>query len=363
MFLIFQPIYLTQLGANPQTIGMILGASGFAMMIAHIPAGYLADKIGRKPVLISAWVSGVLATWIMALSPNLNFFIAGVLLYGFTAFVSSPLNSYLTAARGSWSVGRAITTISAMFSLGSIIGPFSGGWIGSHFGLKSIYFISGSLFLLSTLLLFMIKPQPREQHDPSIPRLDLLKNKQFLRFLALSLAAVFAMVIAQPFTPKYLQEVRILSISDVGFLGTIGGIGTTIFSFTLGLFQANAGFLLGQLSMGFSSILFWKANGYGWLMTAYFLSGGFRASRSLIMALVRPYVPTSQIGLAYGITEAVLSLAGILAPISAGFLYEINPALMYPVSIIAIFLCVFLSVNLHFQEQKSRLQTKIEFLD
>ena len=74
MFLIFQPIYLTQLGANPQTIGMILGASGFAMMIAHIPAGYLADKIGRKPVLISAWVSGVLATWIMALSPNLNFF-------------------------------------------------------------------------------------------------------------------------------------------------------------------------------------------------------------------------------------------------------------------------------------------------
>ena len=42
MFYMFQPIYLSQLGANPLTIGYILGAAGFAMMLAHIPAGYLA---------------------------------------------------------------------------------------------------------------------------------------------------------------------------------------------------------------------------------------------------------------------------------------------------------------------------------
>src|SRR5512140_1965244 len=122
MFYIFQPIYLSELGADPVMIGYVLGAAGLAMMIAHIPAGYLADRIGRRPMLITAWLIGITATWVMALAPSLTFFVVGLLLYGLTAFVSSPLNSYVTAARGNWPVGRAISTISATFSLGIVLG-------------------------------------------------------------------------------------------------------------------------------------------------------------------------------------------------------------------------------------------------
>ena len=52
MFFYFQPIYLEQLGADPALIGLILGSYGVAMMIAHIPAGYLADRLGRKPLML-----------------------------------------------------------------------------------------------------------------------------------------------------------------------------------------------------------------------------------------------------------------------------------------------------------------------
>ncbi len=45
MFFIFQPLYLQQLGASPVTIGVIFGAAGIAMTVAHIPAGHLADRI------------------------------------------------------------------------------------------------------------------------------------------------------------------------------------------------------------------------------------------------------------------------------------------------------------------------------
>jgi len=51
MFFYFQPIYLAQLGANPVQIGAILGAAGVAMMLAHITAGALTDKIGARPLL------------------------------------------------------------------------------------------------------------------------------------------------------------------------------------------------------------------------------------------------------------------------------------------------------------------------
>src|SRR5512135_3510862 len=50
-FFIFQPLYLQQLGASPVTIGAIYMGVGIAMTIAHIPAGHLADRIGRRQLL------------------------------------------------------------------------------------------------------------------------------------------------------------------------------------------------------------------------------------------------------------------------------------------------------------------------
>jgi len=94
MFIYFQSIHLADLGADPVTIGSILSAMGLAMMISHIPAGHLSDRFGRRPLLIGAWLTGVTATVLMAAASSLPLFVVGLLLYGFTAFVASPLNSY-----------------------------------------------------------------------------------------------------------------------------------------------------------------------------------------------------------------------------------------------------------------------------
>ncbi len=99
MFLFFQAPYLEQMGADSLQIGRILGLVGMAMAITHLPAGFLSDRIGRKPLLIAAWSIGTAATWVMALAPSLPLFVTGAILYGFTAFVMTPLNSYITSAR------------------------------------------------------------------------------------------------------------------------------------------------------------------------------------------------------------------------------------------------------------------------
>jgi MFS family permease len=138
MFIYFQPIYLQQLGANTMTIAGVFGLFGLAMMVAHIPAGHLADRIGRKPLLVTAWAAGILAALVMGLARSLPVFIVGMLLYGFTAFVTSPLNSYITAARGKMSPVRAMTLLSATYNLGAILGPISGGWLGARLGLRSV---------------------------------------------------------------------------------------------------------------------------------------------------------------------------------------------------------------------------------
>ncbi len=344
MFFIFQPIYLSELGADPLQIGYILGAAGIAMGVAHIPAGYLADRWGSQPLLRIAWLIGTVATWMMAFAPNLTFFIVGLLLYGLTAFVASPLNSYVTSARGNWTVGRAITLLSVTFSLGFMIGPLAGGWLGDHFGLRAVYFISAGIFTVSNLFIFAIAAQPRPEHDFTIQPVNLFDNQRYLGFLVLGFIVIFGMYLPQPFTPKFLQDVRHLSLSEIGLLGTFGGAGNAGLSFLLGFLNARAGFILGQVCVGLFAALLWQSTGYGWFALGYFLLGGFRASRSLFVAQIRPLVHDSQVGLAYGIAETVGAAVAILAPVAAGFLYDQNPVFIYPVALLTIIIGVILSL-------------------
>jgi MFS family permease len=333
MFIYFQPIYLQQLGANTMTIASVFSLFGLAMMAAHIPAGHLADRIGRKPLLVAAWVAGVLAAWVMALAQNLPVFIVGMLLYGFTAFVSSPMNSYITAARGKLSLVRSMTLASAAYSLGAVLGPISGGWIGERLGLRTVYLVSACIFIVSTVILFFVGSQPLEIHDPAAPPEKLWKNPRFVSFLGIIFLAMFVMYLPQPLTPRFLQDVRGLSLERIGLLGSIGSLGNTLLALLFGQLAARTGFLLAQVTVAAFSLLLWKGTGLGWYALGYFLLGGFRSARSLIYAQIRPMIHSAQMGLAYGVAETFSSLAIMLAPLLAGVLYIQEPVRVYPISI------------------------------
>ena len=336
MFMIFQPIYLQQLGAEPRTIGWILGASGLMMTLVPIPSGHISDRWGRRQMLIAAWVFGIFATLTMALAKSLFVFVIGVLLYGITLFVVSPLDSYLTAARGKWTVARAITFSGIVYNSGVMIGPTLGGWIGDHYGLRMIYAVATGIFVFSTFFIFQIAPQPRDHHDPTDPPADLLKNKRYLSFLAVFFIVALVVFLPQPLTPNFLENQRGLSLIQIGTLGSIVGIGTVIFNFLLGMLEARKGFLIGQVGVAAYAFLLWRGTSFGWFAIAYFMLGGFRALRGLGVAQVRPLVHESQMGLAYGIAETVGAATTFIIPPIAGYLYSLNPFMIYPVALIAI---------------------------
>jgi len=128
MFFNFVPIYLdNQFHLSEYQIGLALGAFGFSMALTHIPAGRLADRIGRRPLLIVAWMLGLISTVVMGSALMLPLFLIGFFAYGLTAFVSSPLSSYVTAARGKWSVGTVLSLTTATFGMGMALGPVTGG--------------------------------------------------------------------------------------------------------------------------------------------------------------------------------------------------------------------------------------------
>jgi MFS family permease len=345
MFFIFQPLYLQQLGANPVTIGAIFGGAGIAMAVAHIPAGHLADRIGRKPLLMASWIIAMVSTWAMALAPSLPLFVIGMMLYNLTAFVSSPLSSYITAARGSLSVERALTMVSALYNAGAVLGPWLGGQVGERFGLRTIYIISGVTFIISFIILLFIKPQPIDKQDPAVTSSANFIDRRFITYMSVLFLAGFSMYLAQPLSSNYLQNQQHLTLEAIGILGSISSLGIVFLNLGLGNLKAHVGYLLGQFSVAFFTLILWRGTSFPWFCVGYFLLGGYRFSRSFATALTKNLVHQSRMGLAYGITETVGTSAIILAPPVAGFLYQINPSLMYIVGFCLIVISIAISAR------------------
>lgn len=335
-FFAFQPLYLEQLGADPIQIGSILGAVGVSTTLAHIPAGYLADRFGRRPILWSAWGVGIITTWLMAFADTLMGFTIAMLLYGLTMFVIAPLNSYITAARGNWSVGRALTFVSATFHAGAIIGPIIGGTIGDNFGFRFIYILAGIIFLLSFGMILFIRPQPVEIKTETNSGKNLLLNTRYLVFLGIFLLASIAMYLPQPLSPNYLQNQKELSLIQIGQLYSISEFGIVVISLLLGMLNARLGYLFGQLAVGLFALLLWQGTIFPIYAMAYFLLGGYRASRSLATAYISFLINGNNLGLAYGIAETFAAGATVIAPIIAGALYSQNPVSMYSTSVLII---------------------------
>lgn len=343
MFFNFTTIYMEQLGSSPQQIGLILGAFGAAMAITHIPAGRISDRIGRRPMLILAWGLGLVAAVIMALAKDLPVFVVGILLYGTTAFVSSPLSSYVTAARGNWTVAKTLSLTTASYSLGMALGPTLGGWIGDVYGLRTVFFVAVGVFFLSNLVVQFISNQPLDHHDPTSPPVNLLSNRHFLGFLFVVGVAVFAMYLSQPLTPNFLERERGISLSQMGLIFTAGALGNALIAILMGRFPPRLGYPVTQALVGLFALLMWRGTSVPVFALGYFLMGGFRASRPLALAQVRDLVHQSQMGLTYGAIETVSAVIFILTPPLAGYLFELDPFIVYPISIGLIAISVIVS--------------------
>ena len=334
LFFNFVPIYLNdQFRLDETEIGVVLGMFGFSMAITHIPAGRLADRFGRRPLLIIAWLLGLAATLVMGSSLGLPLFLVGLFAYGLTAFVSSPLSSYVTAARGDMPVSTVLALTTATFGLGMALGPVTGGWIGDHYGMRISFWVAAIVFALSTILIFSLKAQPIDPHDPQAPPQNLLNNRRFVILLGVMAFAIFSMYLAQPLTPNFLDRVRGLSLSENGLIFTAGALGNSLLAVTLSRVEPRRGFLLAQVLVILFALTIWKGTSLPLFALGYFLLGGFRAGRPMLMAQARELVHVSQMGLMFGLMETINAVIFILTPPLAGILYERDPMSLYPLGI------------------------------
>ena len=353
-FFAFQPLYLEQLGADPLRIGAIIGSYGLAATLAHVPAGYLSDRFGRRPLIWAAWIIGFLATGLMALAETLPVFVVGMLVYSMTMFVVVPMNSYIAAASGKHSVGRLLTLVSASYNAGAILGPLLGGLIGEQAGYQTIFRFAAGLFFVSTVIILLIRKQPVEAPHAEDKRTNLLKNQRYMYFIGAYLLSTFAMYLPQPLSPNFLQNQRSLSLTQIGQLYSVNSVGIVLLNLVLGHFDIRFGYLIGQIAVGIFAWLLWTRSSLPWNFIAYFILGGYRAARSLAVAYIRTTVSGSNMGLAFGLAETMTALALFLSPPLAGYLYDQDPVRVYQVSMVMIAITLLVNILLFTGQRTAR---------
>ena len=354
MFFNFVPIYLgRQFLLSESQIGLVLGAFGLSMAVTHIPAGQLADRLGRRPLLIAAWLLGLISTIVMGLALTLPLYLVGLFGYGLTAFVSSPLSSYMTAARGNWPVGTVLALTTATFGLGMVLGPVTGGWIGDTYGMRMSFFVAAGVFVFSNICMFFIERQPLDRHDPAAPPPHLRHNREFVALVAVIAFAIFSMYLAQPLTPNFLEGVRGLSLSETGIIFTAGALGNSLMAILFSRVHPRRGFLFAQMLVILFALFIWKGTALPLFALGYFLLGGFRAGRPMALAQARELVHDSQMGITYGILETVSAVIFILTPPLAGVLFEYDPVIVYPLAIGLIAVSILISYKFSPQKKVS----------
>ena len=352
LFIYFYPLSLQRWGSDPVQIGAVLSMLGVTMAMVQVPAGYLSDRFGSRPLIRAASILGVAAAGLMATAQTMPIFILGLAAYSLTSFISAPINSYVTSMRGSWSVQRAVTFIAGSFQLGEMIGPALGGRIGQTAGLSTVFRYSAGLFIVSTLIVFFIpRPVVEEAQESAVPMVSPLANPRFLGLVAIIFVTIIALSTPQQLTAMYLQDVHHLSLQQIGTTGTLAGVGTAVIMFALGSFRAPTGMVAGQLLIGLFSFFMWRGQSAAIFYTGYLFVGGYRLYRSMALAAARPLVKARDVGLAYGLIETGNALAVILAPLAAGFLYNSQPVSVYIVSLAVLAITIPLTVLLSPKEK------------
>src|SRR5579859_436467 len=334
LFIYILPLYLRQLGADPVAIGSILAIAAAAVGLGHIPAGYIADRFGRKPVLLARWGLGLLSVLVMFLARDLFLFSAALVGYTFTGFVIAPIYAYAIAARGAQSVQRAVTLVSAGFYAGTIISPALGGLIARWSSLRMVFGAASLAFVLSIVAMALITAQPRSEPETGQGRYAaLLRNRRFLGFLVLIFAAATAMQVGLPLMPNFVVEVRGYDAGLVGLLGSANSIGVVALQLAFGQRLPRRAFMLAQVCLMVSMALLLATTSQGWLFAVYFLRAGWYLSHSMAAAQVGRVVTAAESGLAFGMTETVSSAATIVGPLAAGVLYARAPSSPFVVSL------------------------------
>ena len=336
----FLPLFLHQelhIPSGPQLSfwsGISAGATGFALALTAPVWGRLADRYGRKPMLVRAMIGGGISVGLMGLSQSaLQLTVLRGVQGASSGTVAAATALVATETPGphlAWALG----ILSSAISLGSAVGPASGGLAANFVGLRAIFLGGGILLLLAAVpVLFVVRESPRRIVRTAQPR-----TMEVLRLArAGTVAALAVLIVAQGLqqtayaASQQLVVLRLLELvgaketkSLTGITFAAAGIATALASITYSRLLRRSNYrtliTVGSLLLGLALLATAAARTPSLLIATFvfvsFFSGALIPAFGAMIGLEVPAVVQATV---FGVASSAISLGFGLGPLLGGF--------------------------------------------
>jgi len=155
-------LYARSFGVAQSAIGLAIAVYGLARFLIAVPAGRLADALGRRATLAVGGVVSALGNLLCALAPTYPAFVGARFVAGAGAALVLTTGLIVLADISTPSNrGRMMSVYQGVFIFAVGIGPFPGGLLATHWGLAAPFFAYAATSLLASIVAWLAIPETR----------------------------------------------------------------------------------------------------------------------------------------------------------------------------------------------------------
>jgi MFS family permease len=230
------PLYLQQFfGANYRMVTVIPTVFGAGKWIANLPTGYLVDRLGRRPLMITGLAVIASSDIASALTSAYGVFlgIRGVAGIGWAMFAT--VATTVMVDRGARR-GRAISRLLMAETAGVLLGSIGGGWLYAGVGATSPFLFEAACMMVAAMAAGWLNlPTParnassaaESDHSHRLRTVVRVPGVMLMSITNAALVAVQTGVIVFLF-PLYLLERGQLGPEVVGYVVAVSVIGRLV---------------------------------------------------------------------------------------------------------------------------------------
>ncbi|WP_309120101.1 MFS transporter [Paenibacillus sp.] len=314
----------------------IFASNFITSFIAQPLWGGLADRYGRKIMLLRSGFGMAIVMLLMGFATSAWQLLALRMLNGVISGYVPAATALMSASAPKERMGFAMGTLQSGAVAGTILGPFIGGVLAEWVGYRPIFYITGSLLLLASILAWAVVKENFERDGASRRGAAVSLGDSFRRLIkAPQIPALFAVTVGIQVSmlssllliPLFVQELHGTEMLAfyAGLVGSITGFANMAASPLLGRFADRVGYekvltvcLIGA-ALSFIPQAF--VDNIWQLIASRFLLGLFMGGLlPSVNALLRVYTPDGMESRAFGFNSSFLSLGNILGPMIGGVL-------------------------------------------
>lgn len=318
--------------------GIIFGTTFLASAVIAPYWGSLADKYGRKPMLLRSGFSLCAVYILMSLVHNPYELLSVRILSGLLAGYVPSAIALVGTNTPEKHVGYALGIMATSSATGSIVGPMLGGVLSKYIGYRECFLFAAGVVLLSAIIAWVGAKE--DNFDKNRARSHVLddlkeasKNRPLMRQLGVVMIVTASVMVLEPLLTLYVLDLGSSHDNaslDSGIIFSLVGVATVFAAPMWGRIGQRIGYektlMIGLLGGGIGNVaqlLFHNLIGFGILRFVYglFFAAVYPGLNALIVKATNPEFR----GRAFSLNQSSSQLGNMVGPVAGGALGGVIP--------------------------------------